>query len=581
MDQLSPTDNVIPFPAGRDDVQPETARLIRLGPIELDERHLIKHIKDDLVDDWFPDPLLYRDMTKRGVLSECLMSNFEANHGAYKASERDEYNVPKPNFTLRYALETTFPDRALYQGLAEFLKPFFDLPLSRSIIPWNVFNNRVTPAVPGRKKALGGGVEAWKNFHGVARSALVEKSRGNPHAALLSTDVSAYYENIDLSILKRTLLSLLPELEAPGHQKYQIRAHTQLLFDCLKSWSYDGMRGLPQNRDASSFLGNLYMHPVDKAMHEKGYGQSYFRYMDDIKIACDDEFSARRALQDLSLSLRAIGLTLNSKKTEICLASDTPSVDRCLEEVADELQTIDAMWRTKSASVLTRSLPYLAEFTLTTARKGAFDGKNFRFCINKLRKLAICTDFAVPNRYFAPLTPEVVKGIDRCPSSTHTLVQYLSAVPLTSPDLDAVSAHLLDPKRCVYDWQDYYLWSLLGQKRHRTLDLMARAEEHVCSGGDTPARAAASLYLGVVGDTSRRLLVAEHFKTLSTSLGQRCALIAIHELSREQTQNQIRGNVRPELTKLYSVSRDAKGTYFAPPGRIQLVDLIDSDSPYE
>ncbi len=49
---------------------------------------------------------------------------------------------------------------------------------------------------------------------------------------------------------------------------------------CLRSWSYRSEFGLPQNRDASSFLANLTLLSVDEAMLSRGY--KYYRYMDDI-----------------------------------------------------------------------------------------------------------------------------------------------------------------------------------------------------------------------------------------------------------------------------------------------------------
>lgn len=45
--------------------------------------------------------------------------------------------------------------------------------------------------------------------------------------------------------------------------------------------------GLPQNRDASSFLSNVLLSRVDKAMAGKGY--DYYRYVDDIRVIADDE----------------------------------------------------------------------------------------------------------------------------------------------------------------------------------------------------------------------------------------------------------------------------------------------------
>jgi hypothetical protein len=56
-------------------------------------------------DDWFPDPLNFRDMIEGGILATQIVSNFEGNHGEYVPIKRSIYNLPKANFTLRYALK--------------------------------------------------------------------------------------------------------------------------------------------------------------------------------------------------------------------------------------------------------------------------------------------------------------------------------------------------------------------------------------------------------------------------------------------------------------------------------------------
>ena len=83
----------------------------------------------------------------------------------------------------------------------------------------------------------------------------------------------------------------------------------------MEKWYYNDRHGLPQNRDASSFIANIVLDAVDKSMVNKGY--DYFRYVDDIRIICTDEFEAKRALNDLIFELRKFGLNINSKKTVI------------------------------------------------------------------------------------------------------------------------------------------------------------------------------------------------------------------------------------------------------------------------
>jgi hypothetical protein len=110
---------------------------IELGPVVFDQTVLFKQLRNDMKDDWFPDPLNFRDMIEGGILATQIVSNFEGNHGEYVPIKRSIYNLPKANFTLRYALKTGLCDRTLYHGLTSFLVPYFD-----KLIPWNVFSHR-------------------------------------------------------------------------------------------------------------------------------------------------------------------------------------------------------------------------------------------------------------------------------------------------------------------------------------------------------------------------------------------------------------------------------------------------------
>ena len=146
------------------------------------------------------------------------------------------------------ALETGLCDRTLYHGLTSFLVPHFD-----RLIPWNVFSHRHDYLRGDSKYMFKRAIPAWKDFVGSVKSAT------NATSYLMVTDIANYFENISLDALRRALLRLLPSLQATPAQKNQIRNHIALLFSCLSAWAYESTRGLPQNRDASSFLANMYM----------------------------------------------------------------------------------------------------------------------------------------------------------------------------------------------------------------------------------------------------------------------------------------------------------------------------------
>lgn len=344
---------------------------IDLGPIQFDDHIVLRQLQRDIKDDWFPDPRRYEDMFKHGLIQRLVLENFRQNHGTYRPAKRTVLNVPKTNFTLRYGMETSVSDRALYHALTSYLVPFYD-----RLIPWNVFNHRHNANEESKKYLFRRAVPAWQDFVGVVRVAI----KTSP--VRLSTDLTNYFENIDIGKLKKAMMDLLPEIEATAVQKGHIRAHLDTLFECLKEWCYTETSGLPQNRDASSFLANIYMLTIDRAMLGRGY--QYFRYMDDIKIACADIFQARLALKQLGLALRDLGLAVNSGKTQICMADDKEAIGKCLETGGGELRQIDAIWRTRSIKPISRSFPTLQRLTLRLLREGKVSSREFRYCVGKL-----------------------------------------------------------------------------------------------------------------------------------------------------------------------------------------------------
>jgi hypothetical protein len=540
---------------------------VTLGAIEFNERVIKQQLRHDLLDDWFPDPRRFEDMLSGDHIESILAENFRKNDGVIRPEPRTLLNIPKSNFTLRYGLEISLAERALYQAIASRLVPFYD-----SLIPWNVFSHRASEDPAGRY-LLRRAVRSWQDFIGVVRDALVGQQ------VLLSTDLANYFENINLERLRDTLVTLLQEVVADPAGKADIRAHIGTLFDCLKSWCYSPVTGLPQNRDASSFLANIYMLPVDRAMLAKGY--RYYRYMDDIKIACGSEHDARKALKELSLALRERGLSVNSGKTAIVPTARPDDIAKCLDAGETELQQIDSIWQTRSLRPISRSFPLLSRLTQRLLGCGDIGSRAFRYCIRRLEVLASCSEFEVPEAYFAPITPLVIDALSMYPASTDELARYLRAVPTSAADLRQIADLLKDDTRNYYTWQSYRLWTLLVQKNHRDPDLVMFAMEVIKGQKDGAARCGATLYAGAFGSKEDRIEIAKRFGELTSFMGQRAALLAVQEL---HFKPHIRDNIAPRLRDdLKNVYRglNRAGVYVAPPLPISITRILDAERDYD
>ena len=541
--------------------------MISLGPITLDERLVESQLRRDLRDDWFPDPLRFEDMFDADHIKQVLTENFRKNNGVFQPEQRTLFNIPKSNFTLRYALETSLAERALYHAIVMRLLPLYD-----PLIPWNVFNHRASQH-HSRRYLFRAPVPAWQDFTGVVRNALLKSQ------VLLSTDLANYFENINLCRLQSMLIKELPALEASPTEKAEVRSHISALFDYLKSWCYSETSGIPQNRDASSFLANVYMLPVDRFMLAGGY--RYFRYMDDIKVACDSEHDARRALKLLSLELRKLGLSVNSGKTKIVPVTDCRSIGECLDAGDTDLQQIDSIWQTRSLRPIRRSFPLLSELAQRQLRNGEVGSRIFRFCIWRLEALARCSEFEVPDMYFAQITPLVIDALSDYPASTDELARYIGAVPTTDGELAQISELLRDERRNYYTWQNYRLWALLVQKSFYDANLLDYAMTIVRTQDDSATRCGATLYAGALGSKGDRIEIARGFHTLKSYMGQRSAILAVQELHfRPHIRDHVAPWLRDDLRNVYRML-DRRGRYMDPPPPMPITRVLDRERDYD
>ncbi len=152
--------------------------------------------------------------------------------------------------------------------------------------------------------------KSWIEFDNKARE-LYHKDFNS----VVVTDITGYYENINLEELRLRIFNFINENE------FEVKKATDTLFNLLRKWSQERIPnfGLPQGPVGSSFLGDLYLDHVDRKM-EKYDG--YFRYMDDIKIFCKNILESKNALKDLIIALRELKLNINSKKTSILNDND-------------------------------------------------------------------------------------------------------------------------------------------------------------------------------------------------------------------------------------------------------------------
>ncbi len=171
----------------------------------------------------------------------------------------------------------------------------------------------------------------WPEFANDTRLAYQDKGFN----FLSVSDISAYFENINIDLLRDLLLKHLPK------QQRIINLMTSMLH--YWTWrSYEGRplpRGIPQGNTVSSFLGNIYLLPLDEEF--KRFGQrneiSYFRYMDDVRVFAKEEPVARRTIFLMNDVLRGLHLNIQGSKTAILKGNDI-----AIELTDDRFDTVNA-----------------------------------------------------------------------------------------------------------------------------------------------------------------------------------------------------------------------------------------------
>ena len=151
----------------------------------------------------------------------------------------------------------------------------------------------------------------WPEFERVTRKVFSEEG----YRFLAVSDIAAYFENIQLGILRDQLLSYFP------HDSKVINFLSD--FFEIQAVKTDAgrapLRGIPQGSAISSFVGNLFLLPLDLHFTEfsLSHDAKYYRYMDDVRIFTKDIETARRAKFDMDVVLRSLHLNVQSAKTKI------------------------------------------------------------------------------------------------------------------------------------------------------------------------------------------------------------------------------------------------------------------------
>jgi hypothetical protein len=527
----------------------------------LDLEKAFRRLQQDKRDDVWPDIVGYRDYRRELETNlESLKDKITAP-GSYQASLPLGINLPKRGFTLRPGIMPLLEDRILYQAIADLLAPNFHAESC-------VYSNRLS-GDPTSTRMFIQGVQLWLAFQDQVATLCGE------YPYVVEADITAYFDHI----IHDLLLHRIDDLFRDHVDRPLLREAKQLLQRLWRRWSRGRYRfGIPQVNDPSSFFGNLYLDELDKWMCRHGY--IFLRYVDDMRIFAEDEPSARRALADLIVELRKMGLYVASAKTAI------KESDEVLEQLGEGRQRIDAIEAELNSGVAERveEAALLLEqfFTELVDDPNRFNDRHFRYCVNRFKRLRAS---GLGEEMHARVIDEVLERLKSMPYSTDIFADYLSLFPQDENVQESVLEFLEGPYN-IYPWQEMLLLELLirsdisSDLRDRALEI-ARAAAH--RSGHPACRAKALILWGKNGDYADRREIRSLYYDEPRMDVQRAIVVAIQEMQGGERDNFYRSATSSSdparMTAQYIQSLPQPTYhYYSPPSGFELMEFYeDSD----
>lgn len=538
-------------------------------PIDVDA--VLQHLHRDMRDDWFEDVLQHRDLfANKKALRDVLHDVLLEGNGRYGASKRNVCDIPKKGLGVRYALETDFYDRFIYQAICSYLVPFYDPLLSHRVLGHR-YNNRQRTS----KDLFKGRIELWQTFEGVTRTALQNNQ------ALFATDLINYFENITTESIRTAFEGMLPNIKASGPEKVLIRNSINTLCELMTQWGYSERHGLPQNRDASSFIANVVLNAVDHEMVRLGL--DYYRYVDDIRIICDSPRAARQAATLLIGQLRTVGMNINSSKTKILTAESPASdINEFFPNSDDRSTTIDSMWRSRSRRVIIRSTKYIFQLLQECIDSKQTQSRQFRFAVNRLIRLVEAGIFDVRGELAEQLKSLMIESLEDHAVSTDQYCRLLSVLELAPAELERIEQFLCDHERAIHSWQNYHLWLTLARLKYKTEKLVALAIQRINSDILRSEVAAIFIYLRCVDEVGILEKIVAEFRSSWPYYHQRNFLLATSDSSRDLLKPVV-AHLGPKLkgTVNRAKSHFVANTPLTERERTPMPRMYDELSPYD
>lgn len=440
----------------------------------------IKLLKKDITDDWYCDPQNYQDIFSNTTkIAQSINERIAKGNGIYSAEKSLLFNIPKGNGGFRYSLEISPVDRIAYHLFGVELIKLLD-----HTLPFNILSHRKSEDDKTLFKPV---IEQWNKFENYTRICSADKY-------IIEIDITNYYDNIDIGILRTELIKSASDAKLSPDNYIKCHFFIESICNILTNISFNGKRGLPQNRDISSFLANIYMRVLDRILE----GITYFRYMDDIRIVSNSHAEANRYMLKIVEALRHIGLAINSSKTRL-LEPGTEFHSEFINDIDLETKKIDVMINSGRKRYVLESFHMILPKVIEYLENGKINERKFRFYANRLIVFLNAKDVKVPLKYKKTISNKLIGAIDKRPDCADQICKLAQAIgPFKKLQIN-LENWVTNKDNLTFEWASYLILRVLIIQGYRSKALNSFCKEQFKNSNSSMAlRGISSLYLNHV-----------------------------------------------------------------------------------